>query len=127
MEIKVIGVVGAGQMGQGIAQTAAQSGFEVLIADQSIESASKGIQKIKAQFDKLIEKQKVTNEQANHVLSLLKPVASLSDLKNCGLIIEAASENINLKKKIWQELDVSVKTDCLFATWVPFWMRTAGR
>ncbi len=116
MEIKVIGVVGAGQMGQGIAQTAAQSGFEVLIADQSIESASKGIQKIKAQFDKLIEKQKVTNEQANHVLSLLKPVASLSDLKNCGLIIEAASENINLKKKIWQELDVSVKTDCLFAT-----------
>ena len=116
MEIKIIGVVGAGQMGQGIAQTAAQSGFQVLIADQNLESASNGVQKIKAQLDKQVEKQKMSADQATQVMASLKPVNTLAEFRDCDLIIEAVSENINLKKKIWQELDLTSKASAIFAS-----------
>lgn len=115
-KVKYIGVVGAGQMGQGIAQTAAQSGFFVLLADQSLETSSAGIKKIKAQLDKLVEKQKLSSDQANEFLSRLKPVSTLSELKECDLVIEAVSENIALKKKIFQELDQVCKPATIFAS-----------
>lgn len=115
-KVKYIGVVGAGQMGQGIAQTAAQSGFFVLLADQSLETSSAGIKKIKAQLDKLVEKQKLSWDQANEFLSRLKPVSTLSELKECDLVIEAVSENIALKKKIFQELDQVCKPATIFAS-----------
>ena len=116
MEVKLIGVVGAGQMGQGIAQTAAQNGFKVLLADVSLDSATQGIAKIKVQVDKLIEKQKMTSEQGKSILENLTPVAALSALKDCDLVIEAVSENLGLKKKIWQELDACAKPAALFAS-----------
>jgi 3-hydroxybutyryl-CoA dehydrogenase len=116
MSVKTIAVIGAGQMGQGIAQTAAQSGFTVWMADQSLEAAQKGLQKISAQLDKLVDKQKITAEERTRILGNLKPAASYADLKSCDLIIEAVSENLNLKKKIWQELDAIVKPDALFAS-----------
>jgi 3-hydroxybutyryl-CoA dehydrogenase len=115
-EIKLIGVVGAGQMGQGIAQTAAQSGFQVLMADQNLEQSTKGVQKIKAQLDKLVEKQKMTADEAIAVFSQLTPVNSLAHFKDCDLVIEAVSENLALKKKIWQELDATTKPSALFAS-----------
>ena len=116
MSIQKIGVVGAGQMGQGIAQVAAQSGFSVLIADQNIASAQTGIDKIKFQLDKALQKQKISQDDMNKTMSLLNPVNTLSDLKDCDLIIEAVSENVELKKKIWKELDQHVKPTCLFAS-----------
>jgi 3-hydroxybutyryl-CoA dehydrogenase len=116
MTIQTIGVVGAGQMGQGIAQTAAQSGFQVRVADQNLESASRGIQKIKAQLDKQVEKQKMTTDQAAGVMANLKPVNTLAEFKDCDLIIEAVSENVALKKKIWQELDLTSKPSAIFAS-----------
>ncbi len=116
MNIKLIGVVGAGQMGQGIAQVAAQNGFEVLIADQNLSSANVGIEKIKAQLDKAVQKQKLTAEEVSNTTSRLKGVNALSDLKDCDLIIEAVSENIELKKKIWKELDLTTKASALFAS-----------
>ena len=116
MEIKTIGVVGAGQMGQGISQTAAKSGFSVKLADQNLETATQGIKKIKAQLDKLIEKQKITADQVQSLMGALTPVGSLSDLKDCDLIIEAVSENVALKKKIWIELDSHCKPSTLFAS-----------
>jgi 3-hydroxybutyryl-CoA dehydrogenase len=116
MNIQKIGVVGAGQMGQGIAQVAAQSGFSVLIADQDLASAQKGIDKIKAQLEKSFQKQKITQEDMNKALGLLNPVNALSDLKDCDLVIEAVSENVVLKKKIWKELDQHAKPSCLFAS-----------
>jgi 3-hydroxybutyryl-CoA dehydrogenase len=103
MSIQLIGVVGAGQMGQGIAQTAAQSGFQVLVADQNLESAGKGIQKIKVQLDKQVEKQKLTVEQVAAIMANLKPVNTFS-------------ENLGLKTKIWQELDVTSKASAIFAS-----------
>src|SRR5437870_4973172 len=116
MSIQKIGIAGAGQMGQGIAQVAAQSGFQVLVADQNLEVTTKSVQKIKAQLDKLVEKQKLTVEQASSTMANLKPVAMLADLKDCDLVIEAVSESFSLKKKIFQDLDTSVKKEALFAS-----------
>lgn len=116
MEIKQIGVVGAGQMGQGIAQTAAQAGFKVLVADQNLAAAATGLDKIKAQLNKLVEKQKMTTDQVTAILGNLKPVAALSELKDCDLVIEAVSENLKLKTTIFQELDKHCQPDTLFAS-----------
>jgi 3-hydroxybutyryl-CoA dehydrogenase len=116
MDVKIIAVIGAGQMGQGIAQTAATHGFTVWIADQNLEAAQKGIQKISAQLDKLVDKQKLSGDDRTKILSNLKSASAYSDLKNCDLVIEAVSESLSLKKKIWQELDQVVKADALFAS-----------
>jgi 3-hydroxybutyryl-CoA dehydrogenase len=116
VDVKTIAVIGAGQMGQGIAQTAAASGFNVWLADQNLEAAQKGIQKISTQLDKLVEKQKIKTEERANLLSKLKPAASYADLKSCDLVIEAVSENLGLKKKIWAELDQAVKPEALFAS-----------
>jgi 3-hydroxybutyryl-CoA dehydrogenase len=116
MNIQKIGVVGAGQMGQGIAQVAAQSGFQVFVADQNITTSQAGIDKIKIQLEKALQKQKITSEEMSNTLNHLKPVNTLSDLKDCDLVIEAVSENVELKKKIWKELDQHAKPSCLFAS-----------
>ena len=116
MSIRIIGVVGAGQMGQGIAQVAAQSGFTVFLADQNLSTAQIGIDKIKAQLEKALQKQKITKEDMEKTVYSLKPVNEFSDLKDCDLVIEAVSENVELKKKIWKELDLQVKSSALFAS-----------
>ena len=109
-------MIGAGQMGQGIAQTAAQSGFSVMLADQGLESATAGLNKIKTQLNKLVEKQKMTADAAGAVMAQLKAVGALAELKDCDLLIEAVSENVSLKKKIWVELDAVCKASSIFAS-----------
>jgi len=116
MTIECIGVIGAGQMGQGIAQTAAQSGFGVCLADRDIEVARKAVERIGAQLEKLVAKQKLSSEQAAAVLANLRAVESLGDLKDCDLVIEAVSENLDLKKKIWREVDAVAKPSAIFAS-----------
>lgn len=116
MDIQCVAVIGAGQMGQGIAQTAAQSGFSVCLADVSLEAAQRGLARIGAQLAKQVEKQKMTGAQADEVMSRLRAVGSLSDLGSCDLVIEAVSENLELKKKIWTEVDRVVKEGALFAS-----------
>ncbi len=116
MNIKQIGVVGAGQMGQGIAQTAAQSGFQVVVADVSLESARKGVEKIASQLDKLVAKQKISSDQMAAVMRNLSAVGTLRELASCDLIIEAVSEDPALKKKIWTEIDATAKPDAIFAS-----------
>jgi 3-hydroxybutyryl-CoA dehydrogenase len=116
MEIQCIGVIGAGQMGQGIAQTAAQSGFTVCLADTGIEAATRGVDKIGAQLVKLVEKQKMSEGDAEAVRARLRPVGRLADLSCCDLLIEAVSENVDLKKRIWKELDAVAKPEALFAS-----------
>jgi 3-hydroxybutyryl-CoA dehydrogenase len=116
MEIHCVGVIGAGQMGQGIAQTAAQSGFSVCIADQNLEAAKHAVAKISAQLDKMVSKQKMTADQASNVMSNLKAVASVRDLKDCDLVIEAVSESLELKKRIWSEVDSVSKPEAIFVS-----------
>jgi 3-hydroxybutyryl-CoA dehydrogenase len=114
--METMGVIGAGQMGQGIAQTAAQSGFRVWIADQNLETAQNGVSKISAQLEKLVAKQKLTADEAARVMANLRAVSAPADLKDCDLIVEAVSESLALKKKIWAEVDAVAKPAALFAS-----------
>jgi 3-hydroxybutyryl-CoA dehydrogenase len=114
--VNSIGVVGAGQMGQGIAQTAAQSGFAVWVADVGLEAAKRGVDKIRAQLDKQVAKEKMTAAQAAAVMSNLTPVGALKDLSQCDLVIEAVSENLDLKRRIWAEIDATAKPSAIFAS-----------
>jgi 3-hydroxybutyryl-CoA dehydrogenase len=103
--IQKIGVLGSGQMGGGIAQTAAQSGFDVYLADVSLELAEKGKAKIAAQLKKLIEKAKITEVDAQTILSKITPVGKFADLASADLVIEAVSEKPELKFQIFKQLD----------------------
>lgn len=105
MDIKKIGVLGAGQMGSGIAQTAAQFGFEVFLADQNATFAEKAKQKIDAQLKKLVEKQKLSADDANLTLSKIKPVSTINELAPVDLVIEAIAENKDLKFSTFKKLD----------------------
>ncbi|MGK5087665.1 3-hydroxybutyryl-CoA dehydrogenase [Bdellovibrionota bacterium FG-2] len=104
-KIQTIGVLGAGQMGIGIAQTAAQTGFDVFVADQSFSYVEKAKAKLAGQLKKLIEKGKVSETDAQKTLSMIRPVESLKDLRKCDLIVEAATENVELKFALFKQLD----------------------
>ncbi len=114
--IRTIGVLGAGQMGIGIAQTAAQTGFEVYVADQNLAFVEKAKAKLAAQLKKLVEKAKITEADAQKTLNLIHPVASLQDLGKCDLIIEAATENVELKFSLFRHLDEASLPHTLLAT-----------
>lgn len=111
-----IGVLGAGQMGAGIAQTAAQAGFEVLLADQSLEHAQKGLAKISAQLKKLVEKGKLTEADMQKTLSAIRPTGILKDLSQAQLVVEAVTENPTLKNQIFRNLDEACAPSAILAT-----------
>lgn len=100
-----IGVVGAGQMGNGIAQVCAEKGLSVLLMDVSAASLEKALSTISNSCDRLIKKSVMTEDQKKSLLGNIKTTQAMSDLSDRDLIIEAATENIDLKLKIFQELD----------------------
>jgi 3-hydroxybutyryl-CoA dehydrogenase len=102
---EIIGVIGAGTMGNGIAQTAAASGFEVVLSDISDEIIGRGIQTIGKSLDRFVKKETITEEQKSEILGRIKTTTSLKDLKSCSLVVEAASENFEIKRQIFQQLD----------------------
>lgn len=114
--IQVIGIVGAGQMGRGIAQVAAQTGFEVILFDAFKNSLDFGHEFIKGQLDKGVAKSKWTAEEAKSSLTRIKTTLEMNDLKNCDLVIEAATERKDLKFEIFRKLDEIVKKDALLAS-----------
>jgi 3-hydroxybutyryl-CoA dehydrogenase len=114
--IRQIGVLGAGQMGRGIAQTAAQTGFEVLLADQSRELAEKGKAKVAAQLKKAIEKGKLSEENSQKILNAIHIVDGLEGLGKVGLVIEAVTENPTLKFELFRKLDAACAPDAILAT-----------
>lgn len=114
--IQMIGILGSGQMGGGIAQTAAQAGFGVLLADQSLEAAREGKSKIAGQLKKLVEKGKMNEPDSQKILGLIQPVASIQEFSDADLLIEAVSENPELKFKIFKQLDEVAKKDALLAS-----------
>ncbi|MBN22101.1 MAG: 3-hydroxybutyryl-CoA dehydrogenase, partial [Bdellovibrionaceae bacterium] len=93
MSVQVIGVLGSGQMGRGIAQTAAKSGFLVRLADQNIDLAQAGKQKIEASLLKLVKKEKISESDATNLLNQIMLVEGLEKLSDVDLVIEAVSEN----------------------------------
>lgn len=115
-EIRTIGIIGAGQMGRGIAQVAAQSGFETLVFDASTENLEHGIEFIKGQLERGVSKGKWDQAHMNDALAKLKKAHNLSDFKNCDLLIEAATENKAIKFEIFKQLDEVAKDSAILAT-----------
>lgn len=105
MEIKNVGIVGAGQMGNGIAQVAAASGFNVVMQDISEGALEKGLATIKGSLDRLIKKGLVTEAQKGEWLARIKTSTDIQAFKTCDVVIEAATENIELKLKIFKQID----------------------
>ncbi len=101
----LIGVVGAGTMGNGIAQTAAGAGFDVMMCDISTEAVERGLANIRKSVDRFVKKETITEEQRLDTLCRIKTTTSLEDLRGCSLVVEAASEDFAIKKKIFEELD----------------------
>ena len=116
MNVKKIGVIGAGTMGHGIALVAAQSGYDVIIRDINDELVKKGLQRVNKFLDKSVEKGKITAKDKETILSKIQGTTKLVDLKEMDLIIEAIFENIKVKKEIFQELDKLCKKETIFAS-----------
>jgi 3-hydroxybutyryl-CoA dehydrogenase len=116
MTKKVIGILGAGQMGAGIAQVAASCGHRVLMADINLEIAQKGRDGIASRLAKAVEKGKMEAGARDEVLERLVPVAYLDAFGEAGFAIEAATENLGLKKELFAKLDKSVTADAILAT-----------
>jgi len=116
MNPEVVGALGAGQMGAGIAQVAAIAGHTVLLADVGREAAEKGWAGIARQLGRAVEKGKMERAMADAVLGRLHPVASVADLKDVGIAIEAVGEDIELKLKLFRDLDAATPSDAILAS-----------
>jgi 3-hydroxybutyryl-CoA dehydrogenase len=111
--MSLLGVVGAGQMGNGIAQVAATFGLSVMMMDVSAAALEKGTQTIHSSLDRLIKKNVLTEEKKKEILGRIKTCENMQGLKDCDYVVEAATENIDLKLKIFKELDAVVKPSAL--------------
>lgn len=116
MSIQTVGIVGAGTMGNGIAQACAVSGVNVVMVDISEAAVQKGLATIAGSLDRLIKKEKITAADKDKALSLIKTSTDYADLKVAQLVIEAATENYDLKVKILKQLDETLPADTLVAT-----------
>jgi 3-hydroxybutyryl-CoA dehydrogenase len=115
-EIKKVGVLGAGLMGHGIAQVAAQAGYEVVLREVDDATLAKGIGKIEKQLARAVEKGKSSQEDADAVRARIHGTSDYAELADCDLVIEAITESLPLKLEMWRELDGIVKADAVFAT-----------
>ncbi|GJN57804.1 3-hydroxybutyryl-CoA dehydrogenase [Elizabethkingia anophelis] len=114
---KNIVVIGAGTMGNGIAHTFAQTGFKVNLVDVSQEALDRGIKTITTNLDRIIAKGNLTEEEKANTLANISTFTALEDaVKDADLIVEAATENIDLKLKIFQQMDAAAPADCILAT-----------
>jgi 3-hydroxybutyryl-CoA dehydrogenase len=112
----VIGVIGSGAMGIGIAQVAATSGHKVFVHDNNEAALSKAEANLKTGINKLTEKQKLSAGQAESILSNIHFAVNINDLRSCNLIIEAIVENLGVKKVVFAEIERLVGTDCILAS-----------
>ena len=116
MTIKKVGVLGCGLMGSGIAQVAAQAGYDVVVREVEQKFIDKGMGGIQKNLSKSVEKGKMQQADAEACIGRLKGTTSLQDLADCDIIIEAIIENAQLKKDTYAELDKIVKPEALFAS-----------
>ena len=116
MDVKTLAVVGAGQMGAGIAQVAAQSGISVMLVDVNADLVEKGISGIRAHLDRAVSKGKLKAEDAKTVLSRIKRGSSAQDAAQAEFTVEAVTENEGIKKKVFQDLARALRPDAILAT-----------
>lgn len=113
--MKNVGVIGAGTMGQGIANAFATAGYNVTVCDIKIEWAQNGINKICAKLDKLVSREKMTAEKAEGIKANLT-AGEYKDLADCDLIVEKKKKKMEIKKDLFKTLDEICKEDCIFGT-----------
>jgi 3-hydroxybutyryl-CoA dehydrogenase len=116
MVIEKMAVIGAGQMGSGIAQVAAQAGVEVVVADASAELAERSVEKLGQTLSKLVEKGKMAADERERVLGRIRAVGSLDDCAGADLAIEAVVENQLAKQEIFQRLDALLRPEAILAS-----------
>jgi len=116
VEIKKVGVLGAGLMGHGIAQVVATAGYDVVLREVDDAKLDKGIGKIEKQLARAVEKGKAEQADADAIRGRIQGTTSYADLADCDLVIEAITEDLGLKLEMWKEVDGIVKADALFAT-----------
>lgn len=113
---ETFGVIGAGTMGNGIVQTAAGKGYNVVMCDISEDFVKRGVAAIDKSLDRFVKKETMTADQKGEVLGRIKTTTSLNDLKDCFIIVEAATENFDIKKQIFQTLDEITPNDTILAS-----------
>ena len=114
--MKTVGVIGAGQMGAGIAQVAAASGYRVLLSDIGLEQAEKGRGGIAKSLDRLVAKEKITGEARDATLAHIEPVGDVSAMGSCELVIEAATEREEIKRKIFETVGAVLSDTAILAS-----------
>jgi 3-hydroxybutyryl-CoA dehydrogenase len=116
MEIKIIGVVGAGQMGSGIAEVVLSSGLSALMRDVTQEAVEKGRKRIEGDLERRVQKGKMSPGEKEAVLKRLSTTTRLEAFGNCDFVIEAAVENIPLKGEVFKTLDAITRKDVILAS-----------
>jgi 3-hydroxybutyryl-CoA dehydrogenase len=116
MEIKNVGVVGCGQMGGGITQVCAQAGYRVIVSEASKDLLHKGMEAIKASLERSVNKERITQQERDAALGRIRGTTYTGDFRDCDLIIEAAVENLKLKRKIFREIDVICPEHAIMAS-----------
>ena len=116
MEIKKVGVVGCGIMGAGIAHNCAQSGYQVVVSDVSQEAIDKGLKVVSSALKRAVDKGKISQDEMDGVINRIKSTTDMNDFSDCDLVIEAVTENLELKKGIFAKLDSICPPHAILAT-----------
>lgn len=116
MEINKIGVLGAGQMGAGIAQVSAQSGYEVILRDIKEKLLENGMNSIKRNLNSMVDKEKISASEKDEILSKISTTLEMDDLEDCDLIMEAVPEKLELKQDVFEEADEVTSEDTIMAS-----------
>jgi len=116
MEIKRVGVVGAGLMGHGIAQVAAQAGYDVVLREVSQEPLEKGVGRIEKQLARAVEKGRLEQDESDVARARIAATLDYADFADCDLVIEAVTEDLATKLEMWREVDAVAREDAIFAT-----------
>ncbi|HSC34246.1 MAG TPA: 3-hydroxybutyryl-CoA dehydrogenase [Thermodesulfobacteriota bacterium] len=114
--MRIVGVVGAGTMGSGIAQVVASSGRQVVLVDVTDAAIGRGMKAIEGSLGRLVKKETISEEESKSIVSRLKTTTKYEDFKDVDLVIEAAFEDMKVKKEIYKKLDESTSPDVVLAT-----------
>src|SRR4030043_971756 len=116
MEIKTIGVVGAGQMGNGIAQVAAYSGLRVVMSDIADTFVQKGLTTISKNLDRMVEKGKIPSQKKDEIMGRIKGTVQVKEMAETDFVVEAATEKETLKLNIFKELDQVCRKEVILSS-----------
>ena len=116
MQISNIGIVGAGTMGSGISQIAALTGYDIVMQDVSDEATSRGLGTIDKSLQRLVDREKITADAKDAAILKIRTTTNLSDLADCDLVIEAATENMDLKLGLFEEIDKVSRPETIIAS-----------